>query len=143
METKHQDGLTSEFSGKSLALEVQAKPKRRRFSTDEKLRILHETDTCTPGSIGAVLRREGIYSSHLAAWRQARERSDLDPVTLRLRSRQRGEHEAARRRIVELERENRGLQRKLQRAELILDIQKKAAGLLGIELNSPETDGIS
>src|SRR4051812_23478216 len=58
--------------------EVTAKPKRRRFSAQEKLRILKEVDACTkPGEQGALLRREGLYSSHLVDWRRARERGDL------------------------------------------------------------------
>jgi transposase len=140
METKHKNGVTSGSPARSNDLEVLEKPKRRHFTAEEKLRILRETDACAPGTIGAVLRREGIYSSLLAIWRQARERGDLDPGTVRQRAKRKGEQDGARRRIAELERENRTLQRKLQRAELILDIQKKAAGLLGIELKSPETD---
>ena len=140
METMHKNGVTSGSTSRSKNLEVLEKPKRRHFTVEEKLRILRETDACAPGTIGAVLRREGLYSSLLAVWRQARERGDLDPGTLRQRTRSKSAQEAARRRIAELERENRKLQRRLQRAELILDIQKKAAGLLGIELKSPETD---
>jgi len=85
-----------------------------------------------------VLRREGIYSSHLAAWRQARDRGDFDPGSQRKRAKRKVDDQAAQRRIAELERENRKLQRRLKRAELILEIQKKAAGLLRMELQSPE-----
>lgn len=117
--------------------EVAEKPTRRRFTIEEKLRILREADTCAPGTLGALLRREGIYSSHLAAWRQARDRGDFDPVSLRKRTKRKAEDQASQRRIAELERENRKLTRRLERAELILDIQKKAQGLFR-ELESPE-----
>ena len=138
METKHRNGVATGKAARSKELEVLEKPQRRRFTTEEKLRVLRETDACAPGTIGAVLRREGLYSSLLSAWRLARDRGDLEPGTLRRRAKSKGEYEASRRRIAELERENRKLQRRLQRAELIVDIQKKAAGLLGIELKSPD-----
>lgn len=142
METKQKNGVApaSSLPAKSKSLEVLEKPKRRRFSIEEKLRILREADACTSGTIGAMLRREGIYSSHLSAWRRQRDRGGLDTGMLRERAKREGEDEVARRRIAELERENRKLQRRMQRAELILDIQKKASGLLGIELKSPEND---
>jgi transposase len=146
METKHKNGVTpaSSLTAKAKSLEVLEKPKRRRFSIEEKLRILREADACTSGTIGAVLRREGIYSSHLSAWRRQRDGGGLDTGMLRERAKREDEDEdedeVARRRIAELEREKRKLQRRLQRAELILDIQKKASGLLGIELKSPEND---
>ena len=137
METKHSNGVAPGKAAISKDREILEKPQRRRFTTEEKLRILRETDSCTHGTIGAVLRREGIYSSLLSSWRQARDRSDFDRGTLRDRAKRKGENEASRRRIAELEQENRKLHRRLLRAELILDIQKKAAGLLGIELKSP------
>ena len=117
--------------------EVPEKPTRRRFTAEEKLRILRDAEACEPGTVGAVLRREGIYSSHLSAWRQARDRGDLDPGSLRKRARRKVDDQASQRRIAELERENRKLTGRLERAELILEIQKKAAGLFR-ELESPE-----
>ena len=84
-----------------------------------------------------VLRREGIYSSHLTAWRQARDRGDLDPGSLRKRAKRKVDDQASQRRIAELEREIRRLNRRLERAEVILEIQKKAQGLFR-ELESPE-----
>jgi transposase len=116
------------------------KPQRRRFSASEKLRIVRESDACPAGSIGTLLRREGIYSSQLYAWRKQRDCGELDPGALRNRAQAKNEAHALTRRVAELERENRTLRRKLTRAELISDIQKKAAGLLGIELTSPESN---
>jgi len=118
--------------------EIREKPTRRRFTIEEKRRIVAAADACTQGTLGALLRHEGIYSSHLAAWRKERDRGKFDAESIRARSTRKAEDEALRRRNGELERENRKLNRRLERAELILDIQKKAAGLLGIELKSPD-----
>jgi transposase-like protein len=93
-----------------------------------------------PGTLGALLRREGIYSSLLARWRRQRNGGNFDAVVLRQRSSQKVEGHALQRRNAELEVENRKLNRRLQRAELILEIQKKAAGLLGIELKGPDAN---
>lgn len=116
--------------------EIREKPTRRRFTVEEKRRIVSAADACAPGTLGTLLRHEGIYSSHLAAWRKERDRGNFDAES-RVRSSRKAEDQALIRRNEELERENRKLHRRLKRAELILDIQKKAAGLLGIELESP------
>jgi transposase len=137
LETKPRDVEVQAKASRSRDREVPEKPQRRRFSTEEKLRILRDADLCAPGTVGVVLRREGIYSSHLAAWRQARERGDFDSGSLRKRAKRKVEDQKAQHRITELERENRKLHRRLERAELILEIQKKAQGLL-MELESPE-----
>jgi transposase-like protein len=103
--------------------EVAAKPQRRRFSAEYRLRILKEADACKkPGELGALLRREGLYSSHLITWRQQRERGAL----ARMRATQRGpKARPVDPRVKQLEAENRRLQRKLQRAETIITLQKK------------------
>jgi transposase-like protein len=137
LETKPSNGVTPGKAARSRDREVLEKPKRRRFTTEDKLRILRDADACAPGTVGAVLRREGIYSSHLAAWRQARDRGDFDTTSLRKRAKGKVDVQTSKRRIADLERENRKLHRRLERAELILDIQKKAQGLL-LELESPE-----
>lgn len=116
-----------------------AKPQRRRFSAADKLRIVRESDGCPAGTVGAFLRREGIYSSQLYAWRKQRDNGDLDPGVARKRAQAKNAAESLARRVNELERENNKLRRRLARAELISEIQKKAAGLMGIELTSPET----
>ena len=91
--------------------EVVAMPKRRRFSAEEKLRILKEADACTkPGEQGALLRREGLYSSHLTEWRRARERGELDALA----PRKRGRKPAA---VNPLERKVTELSRALEKAE--------------------------
>ncbi len=122
------------------SIEVVEKPKRRRFSVEEKVRILRAADVCKPGTVGAYLRREGIYSSQLYAWRRERERGDLDAGALRKRTKAREAERDLTARNIQLERENRKLQRKIARLELFDDTRKKAAGLLGLEYKSPEFD---
>ncbi|MGH7869464.1 MAG: transposase [Candidatus Dormibacteraceae bacterium] len=108
-----------------------SRPKRRRFSAGYKLRILAEVDACSlPGQIAGLLRREGLYSSHLTGWRQQRETgalSALSPVKPGPKARRCDPHEA---RNKELEKENRTLKRRLKRAEWLLEISKKGAELM-------------
>lgn len=117
--------------------EVAEKPVRRKFTADYKLRILREADACEPGGVGALLRREGLYSSHLTDWRRQRELGELSGLQPKKRGR-RG-RDAVQARVDALERENRQLRDRLERAELIIDVQKKVSGLLGIPLRSPES----
>jgi transposase len=121
-------------------VEVPEKPVRRRYSAAYKLRILEEADACreNTGELGALLRREGLYSSHLNTWRRQRREGTLAGLSPKKRGRkERGPDEQAQR-VKELERENKRLRRRLQKAETILDIQKKASELLGIPLNRQE-----
>lgn len=118
--------------------EVAEKAKRRRFTADYKIRILREADACRgDGDIGALLRREGLYSSNLTAWRSQRDVIAREGLTARKRGRKAKQIDP---RVKELERENTQLKRKLKRAEMILDIQKKASELLGISLESPGSE---
>ncbi|MBL8693271.1 MAG: transposase [Planctomycetes bacterium] len=115
--------------------EVPPKGRRRSFSKEEKLRVLTEADQCTrPGEVGALLRRHGIYSSHLAAWRKQRSQGTLSDAKASSRGPRPSAPSPIDSRVLELERENRLLQRKLKQAEIIIDIQKKASALLGIPL---------
>lgn len=116
--------------------EVAEKPKRRRFSAEYRLQIVRKADACKePGQIGALLRREGLYSSLLTAWRRERDKEALEG----LRARKRGPNaNAADPRVKRLEREVSQLKRKLEQAETIIDIQKKVAGILGIPLRTSE-----
>lgn len=118
--------------------EVSAKPQRRRFTAEYRLRILKEADGCKqPGELGALLRREGLYSSHLTNWRRQREEGALRD----LRARRRGPTpRPIDPRVKQLEAENRRLQRKLQRAETIITLQKKVAEILGIPLKPLDND---
>jgi transposase len=118
--------------------EVPAKPTRRRFSAEYRLRILKEADRCKKaGELGALLRREGLYSSHLITWRQQRDRGALTGM----RATKRGpKPQPVDPRVKQLEAENRRLQRKLQRAETIITLQKKVAEILGIPLKPLDND---
>ena len=118
--------------------EVAAKPRRRRFTAEYRLRILKEADACKkPGELGALLRREGLYSSHLTNWRRQREQGALRD----LRARRRGPTpRPVDPRVKQLEAENRRLTRKLQRAETIITLQKKVAEILGIPLKPLDND---
>ena len=119
--------------------EVTAKARRRRFSAAEKLRVLREADRCTrPGELSAMLRREGLYSSHLSTWRAARQRGELAGLTPRARGPKAKPVDPRDRKIAELERETRRLQARLERAEGLIAVQKKVAQLLGIPLASDE-----
>ena len=119
--------------------EVLEKARRRQFSAEYKLRILEEADACSqPGDIAALLRREGLYSSHLTDWRRARRSGALGAL-----AKPRGPKGKRRDPVAveneQLRKENARLRRRLEQAQKILEIQKKASEILGIPLNRPET----
>ena len=123
----------------TVETEVTAKSMRRRFTAAEKLRVLREADGCTkPGELSALLRREGLYSSHLSAWRAARRRGELAGLTPRRRGPQAKPVDPRDKKIAELERETRRLQARLERAEGLIAVQKKVAQILGIPLANDE-----
>ena len=119
--------------------EVTERAKRRRFTAEYKLRILHEADACRgDGDLGALLRREGLYSSHLSTWRRQRD----EIAKAGLKARKRGpKSKAVDPRVKQLERENLRLKRRLEEAETIIDFQKKLSRLLGIPLKPHDSDG--
>lgn len=120
--------------------QVVAKAQRRRFTAEFKLQVLREADQCTkPGSIGALLRKHGLYSSHLTTWRQERDQGALQRLG-RKRGRKSTRHPLDER-VAQLEKENRRLQHRLRQAEAIIDVQKKVAEILGIPLSSPPLEG--
>jgi transposase-like protein len=116
--------------------EVRAVAKRRQFSAAYKLAVLEEADRCTsPGTIGELLRREGLYSSHLTTWRREREAGALEAL-----GRRRGRKvklTPEQRRIVALEASNTRLERELERARTIIGVQKKLCTLLGLPTAEP------
>lgn len=121
--------------------EVLEHATRRRFSAEYKLSILSQADACSEaGESGALLRREGLYSSNLTKWRRQREEGLLGALSPRRRGPKPSDAEAAERRIAQLEREKERLSRRLAEAEMIIDFQKKVAVLLGVTLRSPESD---
>jgi transposase-like protein len=123
-------------------VEVVAKAERRRFTAEYKRKVLREADHCKqPGEIGGLLRREGLYWSHLANWRKQRERGELSGLTGKKRGPTQREKNPLAERVRELERDNSRLKRRAERAEGIVELQKKVSEILGIELGkSVETD---
>ena len=115
-------------------VEVAEKAVRRQFSAEYKRKVLTEADTCGPGETGALLRREGLYSSHLTVWRAARERGAIAGLAPKKRGPKAVPPDPRDRKIVELERETRRLTSRLERAEALVDLQKKVSLLLGIVL---------
>jgi len=115
-------------------VQVVAKPRRRTYPAEYKRRILKEADACTaPGAIGALLRREGLYSSHLTTWRAARERGELAGAPTK-RGPVRRVADPRDKRITELERERTRWQKRAERAEALVALQKQVAALLGTPL---------
>ncbi len=109
--------------------EVVAKAKRRQYTAEYKLRILQEVDASERlGEIGALLRREGIYSSSLSNWRRQRERGELEGLSPRKRG-PKPDPQAVE--LARLKREVERLRERLRRAEMIIDVQKKVAQMLG------------
>lgn len=109
--------------------EVGVRAKHRRFSAAVKLRILQEVDQCEPGQVGAVLRREGLYASHLSQWRRQRAQGQLQGLAPQKRGRK-ADPQAAE--LGRLRRQSERLQAELERAKLIIDVQKKVCQLLGL-----------
>ncbi len=108
---------------------------RRQYTAKYKLRILEEADRCTKsGELGALLRREGIYSSYLSRWRQAREQGKLAGLSTKKRGPKLAADSSVEKENVRLRRENEYLQARLAQAEMIVDVQKKLSELLGINL---------
>ena len=119
--------------------EVPARAQRRRFSAAYKLRIVQEADGCSrSGEVGALLRREGLYSSHLVTWRRQLREHGVRGLASKKRGPAAKEKPSARE--LQLEREKKKLEKKLAKAELIIAFQKKVHGLLGIPLKSHELD---
>jgi transposase len=134
---------TGSNGAKSLQeVEVLAKAERRRFTGEYKLRVLREADRCKqPGEIGGLLRREGLYWSNLTTWRKQRQSGELAGLRGDGRGPKRREKNPLAERIRELERETLRLKRRAERAEGIVELQKKVSEILGIELEkNAETD---
>jgi transposase len=118
--------------------EVQAHPKRRRFTPAYKARIVEEAERCSQsGEVGALLRREGLYSSHLAKWREQYRTGALDALRDDKRGRRAIKHPLEDE-VARLRRENARLSGRLETAEAIIEIQKKVAAMLGNPLPSVE-----
>jgi transposase-like protein len=121
---------------------VSEKPARRRFTAEYKLRILREVDRCTEsGQLGALLRREGLYSSHLNTWRQQRDEGTLAGLTPKRRGRKANPDAPLIAENQRLQRETQRLAAKLRQAETIIEVQKKLSEILGIPLPPSDNSG--
>lgn len=117
--------------------EVVAKAQRRRFTAEYKRRIVREADRCTTaGAIGALLRREGLYSSHLTTWRAARDRGELDGLAPKKRGPKAIAPDPLAKKLAEQERETGKWRKRAERAEALVEVQKKVAALLGTPFDS-------
>jgi transposase len=122
-------------------VEVMAKAKRRYFSAKEKLRVLKEADETTEvGGVGALLRREGLYSSHLTEWRRARAAGELNALEPKKRGRKATEVNPLERDVAELKRALAKAELRAKRAEALVELQKKVSELLGVQLPTPEDE---
>jgi transposase-like protein len=121
--------------------EVLEKPVRRRFTVEYKAKILAEADACTePGQLGELLRREGLYSSHVSTWRKQRDAGALAGLAPRRRGRKARPKNPLNDENERLRRENQRLKEQLRQAELIIDVQKKVSEMLNIPLKTPNGD---
>ena len=126
MRTEEENGKVEE----GMKTEVVAKAKRRQHPAEYKLRILREVEGCKgKGEVGALLRREGLYSSLVSKWREQHERGSLTGLS---RKRRGPKVDVNAEELIRLQRENKRLQAQLERAELIMDIQKKVVQLVGV-----------
>lgn len=130
--------LNGKIGEKKPDTEVVAKAKHRQYTAEYKLRILRELDGSQgSGETGALLRREGLYSSHLTSWRRQRERGELDGLSPQKRG-PKPDPQALE--MARLKRENERLREQLRKAELIIDVQKKVAQLLGAPIEETQPD---
>jgi transposase len=133
--------------GMARGLEVPPNPEvvpratRRTFTAEYKLRILKEAEACTAQERGALLRREGLYASHLTYWRQQREKGSLAGLATQKRGPKQDADRAKARRIAELEREVEQLKARLEKAETVIEVQKKSQICLAFRLRAPPVAG--
>jgi len=119
----------------SASPELSGRPRRRTFTAQDKLRILADTDRAAKtGGIGAILRREGLYSSALTEWRKQRDAGAFGALVPGKRGPKTGAANPLSAEVASLQRDNAHLTLRLTRAEAIIEIQKKVAALLGIPL---------
>jgi transposase len=133
--TEDANGSASRELPVGADVEVVAQAKRRQFPDAEKRRILAAADRCKPGELGALLRREGVYSSSLSTWRRQREAVELAALAPQKRGPKADPHRAEALQIAKLMREKRRLEDQLSKARLIIDVQKKVAALMGHTLD--------
>ena len=131
-------------SAPRVAQNVESLPRvprhRRRFTAEQKLRAVEEADACKRGELGAVLRKYGIYASHLVAWRkQLRERGTVGLQAQKPGPKPARDEKDAR--IIELEKKLARLEKQLSVAKSVIEFQKKVSVMLGIEMDEPSEEG--
>lgn len=146
LETEHNNRPTFDTTSATVPFanlpspEVTPKAKRRRLTSEYKLRILEELDRCTgPGEKGAILRREGIYSSSTTEWRRARDTGALGALD-KVRGRK-PKHDHRDNQITKLEAELLQLKKKFAQAEAVIEVQKKVCEIFGVSSPNSENDG--
>jgi|ERR1700680_3239746 transposase len=127
----------------AAAPELSDRPRRRTFTVGDKLRVLAEIDRAAAGGTGAILRREGLYSSTLSEWRRLREAGTLGGLTPVKRGPKPAVRNPLTAELAQAKRENARLVRRLEHAEAIIAIQKKVAALLGLPLATSDSDDAS
>lgn len=128
--------MTQEENNKPPDPEVVIKPQPRRFTAEYKLSMLKEYDACDqPGEKGALLRREGIYASNISTWRRQYSQGGMDGLHKTKRGPKADPHSRENKQLRE---ENEQLKKRLQQAELIIEVQKKVSQILEIELSEQE-----
>ena len=132
------EAVAAGVSGTAPDPEVSDKPKRRRFTAEYKRKFLKQADACRPGELGALLRREGVYSSSLTAWRSARDRGELAGLAPKKRGPKTQMPDPRDRELATKDREIARLSARAERAEALIEVQKKLSEILGIRL--PESD---
>ena len=133
-----EDPLAAGVPGTAPDAEVSDKPKRRRFTAEYKRKFLKQADACRPGELGALLRREGVYSSSLKTWRAARERGEIAGLAPKKRGPKTSAPDPRDRELAANAREIARLTARVERAEAIIGLQKKVSEILGIRL--PDSD---
>jgi transposase-like protein len=123
-------------NGSAPGPEVLEKPQRRRFTAEYKARILREAESCPEGAQGQLLRREGLYSSHLITWRRQRDEGALTALEPKKRGRKAKRRDPLVVENEQLRRELAKVRHRLEQAEVIIEVQKKVSQILGIPLNA-------
>lgn len=134
-------GVNDKQPPKPPQTEVTPRPKRRTLTAAYKLRILAEADACTePGQVGALLRREGLYSSSLTRWRRQRRKGQLQGLTPKKRGPKPSQQDEMARELEQLRRQKAQLEERLAKAETIIEVQKKLSTLLGLMPQEPPSN---
>ena len=141
MDSQNQISRSTESKVNTPDPEVSQKAKRRRFSAEYKLNVLRQADAAgsETGAIATLLRREGLYASHLTSWRRQRNKGALQALKPKTRGRKLATKTPLASENERLQKENQRLQLRLKKAGIIIDVQKKVSEMLGITLDSPES----